>query len=113
MAQKNKEDSKKWSQIVRHWRASGLTRKEYCELHNVEFSKLKYWVQRVDKQKKMLVGENGMFVEASIIEDKKNHCEVETGRGSYCSITFGKGHEIIVSTKECVSYLQELIQLFK
>ena len=113
MAQKNKEESKKWSQIVRHWRASGLTRKEYCELHNVEFSKLKYWVQRVGKQKKMQVGENGMFVEASIIEDKTNHCEVETSRGPYCSITFGKGDEIIVSTKECVGHLQELIQLFK
>ncbi|GLH25498.1 hypothetical protein ENT52713_28940 [Enterobacter sp. 200527-13] len=44
---------------VASWRASGLTRQQYCELHDIKFSTFREWPQ--DTKAERRVNESGLI----------------------------------------------------
>jgi hypothetical protein len=56
---------KRWSieekrQHVENWRASGLTRQQYCELHAISFNSMREWPQDVAKAERR-ANESGLL----------------------------------------------------
>lgn len=48
----NKKTKSEWEQIITACKSSGITAKNWCETNHISFSSYKYWLTRLNKQKK-------------------------------------------------------------
>ena len=38
--------SKHWNNVIKQWKASGLTQKQFCDAQNIKLATLHYWIKK-------------------------------------------------------------------
>jgi hypothetical protein len=52
--------------LIRQWQSSGLSKSEYCSVHNIKLHTFYYWEQKYRKETADSINKVGQFVELQI-----------------------------------------------
>jgi hypothetical protein len=93
-----------WLRRIENQRASGLSRKKWCDENSVNFNNLAYWIGRFNKEKKK--SEETEIKWATIIPDKKQNKAITNN----FSVSIGKAI-IDVPSNSCMESFDKIVQV--
>ena len=89
------EDEQFWKRHAELHKASGLTRTNYCRLHNVNYDRFGYWLGKWSQQSSSLV--------AIKLKPKDEPIKQTT----LCTLSFGNGRVLQIHDQQSLSYILE------
>lgn len=87
---------------ILQWQQSGLSKKAWCEQHNVAYSSFNYWYRRFQHQQEQRnrVAEDG-FVQLMVRDGQLN--------AHWCELLLGSGHRILFHQPVPVEFIRSLL----
>lgn len=73
------EDELFWRRHVELHQSSGLTRRKYCRLHNVNYDRFGYWLGKFSRQS------------SSLVAVKLKAADISASQATLCTLNFGNG----------------------
>ncbi len=95
----NPETRNRWLQRVEEFKASGLTRKAYCEKYQINVSTLDYWREKLESKEKRKASQSNWIP-----------LEIDEGGGSGIDLRIGK-FSITIKPGFDRALLVELLQI--
>ncbi|MBI9010571.1 MAG: hypothetical protein JEZ05_11160 [Tenericutes bacterium] len=93
-----------WRSRVESQRASGFSRRKWCDENNINFNTLAYWIGRFNKEKKE--SEQTETKWATVIPDKKQNKAIT----SQLSVSIGKAI-VDVPSNSCMESFEKIVQV--
>jgi len=92
----SEEKQKFWKGHLESWKASGISRRKYCEVNGINTNTFGYWIQRFKKMNK----KESSFIRLNISKDFVSTFE----------ITIKNKYRIKLNNNYCSESLQKLIR---
>ena len=104
---RRKERREQMKRLVRNWRSSNLSQKDYCLSIGMNINTFQYWVARERKKtrKKENVSEQSAFLPVTPLKISK------VQRPEFFTIRYPNGVEVQIASSADEEILQRLIQL--
>lgn len=95
LAHKAIEDESFWKHHAELHQASGLTRKKYCRLNNVNYVRFGYWLGKFSSQS------------SSLVAIKLKSEDVITRQPTLCTLTLGNGRALQIHDQQTLFAILE------
>ncbi len=88
------EDESFWRRHVELHQSSGLTRKKYCRLNNVNYDRFGYWLGKFTRQ-------------SSLVAIKLKAENIPLKQATLCTLNFRDGRTLPIHDQQALSYILE------
>jgi hypothetical protein len=89
------EDKAFWKRHVELYQTSGLTRKNYCRLNNVNYDRFGYWLGKFSNQS------------SSLVAIKLKADDVSTRQATLCTLNLGNGRTLQIHDQQTLFAILE------
>lgn len=89
--------SQDWKNIIESWKQSGQSKSDYCKLHSISYFKLRYWINKFNKEK---------VSDSKFIKIKPP--EVKQRSELCCEVHLANGVKIIFKQVPDVEYIKQI-----
>lgn len=89
--------SQDWKNIIEAWKQSGQSKSDYCKLHSISYFKLRYWINKFNKEK---------VSDSTFIKIKRP--DVRPFSESYIEVHLVNGVKIIFKQVPDIDYLKQI-----